>query len=273
MTTVPIILIVVLLAGLGAVGWLFYTMARKRNVWGLATLAGLIVSFLIWAAIAIWPHVPVVALVLVVIAAAVTFILSRVGGDVLVRGVAIAAVVLVALVLVWQVAFVGWLNAPVLTEVDTLNDGGASGTALLVYHPGKSDFQKQAMYAFAEGLVSVGWQVDLATASIEAPTDLSGYDLLVLGAPTYAWSPARRIRVYLDGLGDLNGQPTIAIVTGAVSTDLAAARMDEWVTTANGDLRKTLVLWTQAPNEELYGISDPAAIMRREAQSLSAPGG
>ena len=64
--------------------------------------------------------------------------------------------------------------------------------------------------AFSEGLVSNGWRVDVTTASKEAPTDLTGYDLLVLSAPTYDWVPAKPIQRYLERLGDLGGQPVPA---------------------------------------------------------------
>ena len=107
--------------------------------------------------------------------------------------IVVLAVLAAALVLSYL-----WLSIEVKSEVEVRNLEGDAGTALLVYHPGKSDFQEKVTYAFAEGLVSNGWRVELTTASAQAPTDLSSYDLLALGGPTYWFAPARPVRRYLS---------------------------------------------------------------------------
>ena len=45
-------------------------------------------------------------------------------------------------------------NKEIVSQVETLNANGAAGSALLVYHPGKSTFQRRVFRGFAEGLVS-----------------------------------------------------------------------------------------------------------------------
>ena len=77
-------------------------------------------------------------------------------------------------------------NKAVVSEIKKLNPEGTAGTAFVVYHAGKSNFQQTVISAFVEGLVSNGWRVELTTASDQTPTDLSACDLLVLGGPTYS---------------------------------------------------------------------------------------
>jgi hypothetical protein len=142
----------------------------------------------------------------------------------------------------------------------------------VTYHPGKSSFQEMIVDGFSEGMESNGWQVDVATASKEAPIDLSGYDLLVLSAPTYNWMPAKPIRRYVRRLGDLDGQPTVVIISAAGIAELSLPVMEDLVREANGDLVASYTLLTMVPNQMEYGIDDPAEIMRREAKAIPLPG-
>jgi flavorubredoxin len=152
------------------------------------------------------------------------------------------------------IAAVVWLeygrNRDVVTEVKALNLGGEAGTALVVYHPGKSGFQHQVFSGFAEGLISSGWQVEITTPSAQAPTDLSGYDLLVLGGPTYGFTPNRPIKRYLKRLGDLRGQRTVTIITGLGAGERSSAIMQKLVREAGGELVDALLLYKARPNDE-----------------------
>ncbi|NIO70024.1 MAG: hypothetical protein GTN71_13605, partial [Anaerolineae bacterium] len=118
-------------------------------------------------------------------------------------------------------------NKEVVSEVKTLNPEGDGGTALVVYHPGKSDFQHRVFSGFVEGLVSRNWHVEITTPSAQAPTDLSGYDLLVLGGPTYWFTPNRPIRRYLSRLGDLGGQRTVTIITAMGAGERSTSIMEK----------------------------------------------
>ncbi len=161
-------------------------------------------------------------------------------------------VVLVALV--GMVAAVIWywyrISQEVVSQVEVLNPGGDRGTALVVYHPGRRRLLHKVTSAFAEGLVSSGWGVEMTTASSQAPTDLSSYDLLVLGGQTYFWSPVRPIRNYASRLGDLGGKPTVIIITGFGATGRSISIMERLVEEANGDLVRSLSLTTLRPNDE-----------------------
>lgn len=135
------------------------------------------------------------------------------------------------------------INSDVVSEVKVLNPEGDKGTALVVYHPGLSDFQYKVTYAFAEGLVSSGWRVEITTASSQAPTDLSSHDLLVLGSPTYGPKPAPTIQRYLSRIGDLEHKCTVIICTAGGSP--ATEAMENLVQAANGVVVKSLDFLTR----------------------------
>ena len=189
----------------------------------------------------------------------------------LLRRIAIVVGVLVAALILSVVGMTLAFNVERPGDVRAMNEGGAAGKALIVYHPGGSDFQETANTAFAEGLVDAGWEVHITTASSQAPADLSSYDLLVLGSPVYSGAPAKPVKTYLERLGDLAGKPTVAILSAGGNTVEAEVVTRTLIEEANGDIVKLLVLWTFAPNEEMYGISDPAEIMKREASQLPLP--
>jgi flavorubredoxin len=141
-------------------------------------------------------------------------------------------------------------NREVVSEVKTLNPEGDAGTALVVYHPGKSDFQHRVFSGFVEGLVSRNWHVEITTPSAQAPTDLSGYDLLVLGGPTYWFTSNRPIRRYLSRLGNLRGQRTVTIITALGAGERSTSIMEKQVREANGDLVNALLLYKMRPNDD-----------------------
>lgn len=151
-------------------------------------------------------------------------------------------------------AWAAWLfsgrNRDIVSEMKTLNPEGKAGTALVVYHPGKSDFQRRVFSGFVEGLVTNGWQVKMTTPSSQAPTDLAGYDLLVLGGPTYGFAPNRPIQRYLSRLGDLGGKRTVTIITALGMGDRSTEMMQRLVREANGDLVRALVLYKSRPNDD-----------------------
>jgi len=268
MITFPMLILVVvpLVAGIESL------FAKKENARAISILAGLCVGAFLWNVYSDWRVSPISSIVLVVLAIAPIIRLFRASTEILKEGLIAAIVTFVALFVAWQ-GLLGYLvNAEVISDVEVLNPNGSTGTALLVYHPGKSGYQEMITQAFSEGLVSNGWRVEVTTASKEAPTDLSGYDLLVLGAPTYDWVPAKPIQRYLERLGDLGGQPTVVIISAAGTTTLSLPMMEDLVREANGDLVASYALWTMVPNRMVYGIDDPKEIMRREAKAIPVPG-
>ncbi len=261
-----ILVVVPLVAGIESL------FAKKENGRAISILAGLCIGAFFWNVYSDWKVSPISSTVLAVLAIVLIIRLFRAGTKVLKEGLITAVVTFVVLLVAWQGLLSFMVNTEVVSDVEVSNPDGSAGTALLVYHPGRSGFQEMSIQAFSKGLVSNGWRVEITTASKETPTDLSGYDLLVLSAPTYDWVPAKPIPRYLERLGDLQGQPTAVIISAAGTTTLSVPTMENLVREANGDLVGSYTLWTLIPNRMRYGIDDPEEIMRREAKALPLPG-
>jgi hypothetical protein len=176
MITFPMLILIVVpfVAGIESL------FAKKENARAISILAGLCVGAFLWNVYSDWIVSPISSIVLVVLAIAPIIRLFRAGTEVLKEGLIAAVVTLVVLFVGWQGLLSFMVNVEVISDVEVLNPNGSAGTTLLVYHPGKSGYQEMLIEAFSEGLVSNGWRVEVTTASKEAPTDLSGYDLLVL---------------------------------------------------------------------------------------------
>ena len=109
-------------------------------------------------------------------------------------------------------------------------------------------------------------------------TDLSGYDLLVLGSPTYWFTPSWPIRRYLDRLEDLAGQPTVTIITGMGAGERSASLMQRQVREANGELVSGVLFYRLRPNDDENYVNPEqnqalaVELAARAARKLAAAG-
>ena len=139
----------------------------------------------------------------------------------------------------------------VSTETEVLNAQGAK-TALVIYHPGLTDFAKNITYTYAEALASSGWRVEIATASPQAPTDLSKYSLLVIGWAIYDFNPAPTITNHIHRIGNLNGiNTTIIIMGGGIDPFNVKDSMTKIVQDANGTVLQTITSLRSQRNMDL----------------------
>ncbi len=171
----------------------------------------------------------------------------------------LAFVIVVASLLAFVMATI---NSDHISELKILNESGTK-KALVIYHPGLSSFMKDTTYAFAEGLVENGWRVEITTASSEAPTDLSGYSVLVLGSPVYADNPSETIQRHVERIGDLNEMDTVLLVTSAGSEGGAEASMQQTVEEHGGNILEIVSLYTSVPND-----GDPLEIAKESGRDL-----
>ncbi len=162
--------------------------------------------------------------------------------------------ILLTILLIVLAVFVGlgaYLEYSVYREVsltETLNPSG-SKIALVIYHPGLTSFSKDVALAYADGLVSSGWQVELTTASSQAPSDMSKYSLLVLCWPIYDFNPAPTITNYVHRIGDLQGiNTTIITVGGGLDPLNAPAAMNKTVQDAHGTIIQSLTMYRSNRN-------------------------
>jgi len=157
-------------------------------------------------------------------------------------------------ILIVLAVFVGigaFLEYSVYREVnstETLNVSGAK-SALLIYHPGLTSFTKDVAYAYADGLVSSGWRVEATTASQQAPSDMSEYELLVLCWPIYDLHPAPTITNYLHRAKNLQGiNTTVITVGGGIDPLNAQEAMNNTVCSANGSIVQSLTMFRSQRN-------------------------
>ena len=162
-------------------------------------------------------------------------------------------------------AYVGIrISSDVASEMEILNTEGAK-KALVIYHPGMTSLMKDVTYAFADGLVSNGWRVEITTPSSEAPTDISGYDLLVLGSPVYGFSLTQTIERHLERIGDLKKIETIAVLTAAGAPGESASTMENAILDSNGTVKEVITLFGMAPNE---GDANPVDLAEQAGKEI-----
>jgi len=174
----------------------------------------------------------------------------------------------------------GWTETRIRREVASpldVRNGAASARALIVFHPGLSNFPTAVTEGFAAGLVDAGWRVEVTTASVEAPLVLDAYDLLVVVAPTYWWTPARPLLRYVEHLADLQAKPAVAIVTGAGSTERSQRTLATALRQRGARVVRELSLWTMKPNKEdeyTWRTNEAVGVrLAREAGRAIAPPG
>lgn len=190
---------------------------------------------------------------------------------VLVSGALIVSLIGAAVLVSWAAA------REHVTPVTPVSTSGGAGRALIVYHPGLSEFPDRVLAAFAQGLGGAGWRVDRTTASEKAPAELAGYDLLVLGSPVYANAAATPLTAYLERLGDLGGKPVALVFTAAGDADPALLATVAQVGQQHGRVVGRFGYTTQRPNGAATAASSNTAVavaMAREAGEglrLAAP--
>ncbi len=149
----------------------------------------------------------------------------------------------------------GYLEYSVYREVpsDTqvLNNDGAK-TALVIYHPGLTDYAKNVTFTYAEALAASGWRVEVATANQKAPTNINHYQLLTLVWALYDFNPAPTVTNQLHRFGNLNGIQTVIIaIGGGLDPFKAASNMNNIVLDANGTIVQSFTAYRGHSNTDL----------------------
>lgn len=165
-----------------------------------------------------------------------------------------------------MVVFSRGLNQPKEPRPEVFNEKGAAGTALVLYQPGISNFHYSVTRAFAEGLASQGWRVEMNTVGEHISTDLSAYALLAVGGPVYRFSASVPVTQFLSRVGDLQGIAAVGITTAAGSGPEASQMLKEAIQQTNGKVVANLNLYQLAPNDEQFGSTDSLQIARRAGE-------
>lgn len=115
--------------------------------------------------------------------------------------------------LILSVVVVTSLNSvEIVRDLKIENPDGATGTAFVVFRPGLTGFNEGVVNEFVRGLVDSDWRVEVTTSSGQTPTNVTGYDLIVLGSPTNGAKPHASMLDYLTRV-DFLGKPVILILT------------------------------------------------------------
>lgn len=176
--------------------------------------------------------------------------------------------IFVALIaIVWWGLFMPWVNKDWVTDIQTVNPEGQAGKALITYYPGRSTFQHDIAQAFAEGLATNGWRVDMTAAGSGAPTNVSDYDLVVLGSPTYLFQPAGRLTKYVKTL-DLAGKDVVVIASGLSSTSNTADALQQAARAAGGNPVKAIEVKTGGG---IAGMTNPTDVAREAGAAIPLP--
>ena len=157
------------------------------------------------------------------------------------------------------------MNNDVSSELIIRNPQG-SKTALLLYHPGLSSFSHDVSYAFADGLASNNWRVEIATPSKEAPTETSKYDLLIVASNTYGFTPDTPTTRHLERMGDLDGIQVVLLTLGAGSALESQQSLEDTIESQNGIIIRSILVYSLAPNE---GEKSPTELAKETAIGLS----
>jgi hypothetical protein len=174
------------------------------------------------------------------------------------KKILLTAFLIVLALLVGVTGYFEWsVYREVETETQVLNANGAK-TAIMIYHPGLTDFAQNITYTYAEALETRGWRVEIATASSKAPTDLNGYSLLVLCWPIYDLNSGPTITNHLHRIGNLNGIDTVIItISGGLDPLNAKGTMNKIVENANGNIVQSL--FSSRSNRNLDDLREEAA--------------
>lgn len=153
----------------------------------------------------------------------------------------VCIIVFVTVVPILALIGTGKISREVISPISVINEGG-SKTALVIYQPGLLGFPHDATYAFADGLASAGWRVEVTTASPQAPTNLSKYSLLTLAYPVYGSSVGSAIKTYVDRVPDFNGTKVTIISTAGGTTHTSIDALRQQVEQQNGTVQDGIAL-------------------------------
>ncbi|WP_424359834.1 flavodoxin family protein [Methanocella sp. MCL-LM] len=141
--------------------------------------------------------------------------------------IAVIAIVIVMVVVLAGVAAMAFIMFDVMSNTATGTEkltpiGDVAGKALVVYDPGVTGTAKAAAGIVARELQAEGYVVDLAGVKSATAADVSGYDVIVVGGPTYAGNLSGSAKTYLENL-----KPSADVRIGIFATGSVEPESDD----------------------------------------------
>lgn len=129
------------------------------------------------------------------------------------------------------------------------------GRALIIYHPGATGYTEEVAYAIGRAFQAKGWEVHLDRANSRAVSDLSDFNLLCVGSPTYSGSPRPPIVDYINRCSNLENRVCLVFATGSNNPEEANKKMQNHLEAKTGKAVSSLALLTKQKDEveELTG--------------------
>ena len=234
---------------------------QQRTLWAAAICSGVITGVLVAISWALKHFAPKVSLAFLAAAAAPAIPLWLMSPGAGLAGIAVGGAVFGAWFLVYDLGVDSESQHRSRVRSRARRRGWRRTSKHHCHYLTHGGFQPLVLRAFAEGLQSHDWQVDMTTASRATPVNVSAYDLLVLGAPSYNWQAARPTLAYLGRLGDLKGMPVALVISGGGMTDRALKIMSDHVTQAHGRIVEAIEIGPLGRTPSATVRSDPQEIM------------
>lgn len=117
----------------------------------------------------------------------------------------ILLIMVVAGVVLWSYSYLNGAGSTTLNST-----GNVTKKALVVYDPGFSGAPKTVANSLAEDLKSKGYTVTLAGINSKDAGNVSGYNVLIVGGPTYAGNASSSVKSYLNNL-NVDSNTTIGV--------------------------------------------------------------
>ena len=129
------------------------------------------------------------------------------------------------------------------------------GRALIVYHPGATGYIEEVAYAVGKALQTKGWEVLLDRANSKAISDLSDFNLLCVGSPTYSGSPRPPIVNYINRCSNLEKRACLVLTTGFHDPNESNKKLQNLLESKGGKVIGSLALFTKQKDQvdELTG--------------------
>lgn len=131
-------------------------------------------------------------------------------------------------------------SAEIIRDVEIQNSDGSKGTVFVVFRPGLTGFNEGVVNGFIRGLVDSDWRVEVTTSSQQTPTNMTAYDLIVLGSPSNGDQPHQSMQDYLTRV-DFEGKPVVLIFTCAGLVRDGMNRFRNATIEANGQIQSELI--------------------------------
>lgn len=123
------------------------------------------------------------------------------------------------------------------------------GRALIIYHPGATGYTEEAAYAIGKALQVKSWEVHLDRANSKAISDLSEFNLLCVGSPTYAGSARPPIVNYINRCTNLEKRVCLVLTTGSADPNESNKKLQSLLESRGGKVISSLALLTKQKDQ------------------------